>query len=413
MSKQSDLVNITQGDTITVDHANSRVGVNTTSPTVELSVNDTSAYSVGANGGSIALSGLDASSVNRDFGQISGLSVGNNTGDVSIQALNAGTMSEAIRVRYNGNVGIGTSSPQAPLEASVSQTSDYEVARFSNGALGSSFNAGAHITIGRPDIPRNLKLGIVGNGSSEFHGYLYCTETGGALKFGTQNTERMRIDASGNVMVGRTSASTSSTDDGHVFAAAGYNISNIAGTTSATHTYFQRNGSSIAGSITSTSSATSYNTSSDYRLKEDVQPMTGASDRVLALNPVNFAWKADGTRVDGFLAHEAQEVVPEAVHGVKDGMRTEEYEVTPAVYEDVIIPAVDAVLDEEGNVITEAQPERTEQRLVSEAVMGTREVPDYQGIDQSKLVPLLTAALQEALGEIAALKDRVAALEGA
>tara|TARA_R110000803_G_scaffold198256_1_gene261951 strand:+ start:249 stop:527 length:279 start_codon:yes stop_codon:yes gene_type:complete len=90
--------------------------------------------------------------------------------------------------------------------------------------------------------------------------------------------------------------------------------------------------------------------------------MTGASARVQALNPVNFEWIADNTRVDGFLAHEAQAVVPEAVHGTKD--------------------AVDA----DGN-------------------------PKYQGIDQSKIVPLLTAALQEALTEIADLKARVTALE--
>ena len=91
--------------------------------------------------------------------------------------------------------------------------------------------------------------------------------------------------------------------------------------------------------------------------------MTGASERVQALKPVNFAWKADGSRVDGFLAHEAQEVVPECVTGVKD--------------------AVDA----EGK-------------------------PKYQGIDQSKLVPLLTAALQEALAKIESLTARIEALEG-
>jgi hypothetical protein len=90
--------------------------------------------------------------------------------------------------------------------------------------------------------------------------------------------------------------------------------------------------------------------------------MVGASDRLMALKPVNFAWKADGSRVDGFLAHEAQEVVPEAVTGSKDAVNND------------------------GK-------------------------PEYQGIDQSKLVPVLTAALQEALTEIADLKARVAALE--
>ena len=69
-------------------------------------------------------------------------------------------------------------------------------------------------------------------------------------------------------------------------------------------------------------------------------------------------------------------------------MREEEYEVTPAV------------LDEDGNVVTEA-------------VMGTRQVPDYQGIDQSKLVPLLTAALQEAIAKIETLEQRIITLENA
>jgi hypothetical protein len=146
------------------------------------------------------------------------------------------------------------------------------------------------------------------------------------------------------------------------------------------------NGYGQVGSIRVNGASTQFNTSSDYRLKTDVQPMTGASARVQALNPVNFGWIADGNRTDGFLAHEAQEVVPEAITGIKDAMKDEPYEVTPAV------------LDDDGNVTTEA-------------VMGTRTIPDHQSIDQSKLVPLLTAALQEALTEIASLKTRVEALE--
>ena len=171
------------------------------------------------------------------------------------------------------------------------------------------------------------------------------------------------------------------------------------------------NGNGLVGNITTDGSATAFNTSSDYRLKEDVQPMSGATDRLKELKPVNFAWKADGSRVDGFLAHEAQEVVPESVTGAKDAMMTEEYEVSPAVYEDVVIPAVEAVeaeYDEEGNVVVEAveaQEERTEQRLVTETVMGEREVPDYQGIDQAKLVPLLVATIQELEARITALES--------
>jgi hypothetical protein len=158
--------------------------------------------------------------------------------------------------------------------------------------------------------------------------------------------------------------------------------------------------SSTVGSITVTSTSSSYNTSSDYRLKENVVPLTGATERVKQLNPTRFNFIADAdTTVDGFLAHEVADVVPEAITGTKDGMRDEEYEVTPAVYEDVVIPAV---LDEEGN---EVEAERTEQQLVSEAVMGTRSVPDYQGIDQSKLVPLLVATIQELEARITALES--------
>ena len=137
---------------------------------------------------------------------------------------------------------------------------------------------------------------------------------------------------------------------------------------------FRRSSGDQVGRIAVGSSSTSYITSSDYRLKTDVQPMTGAADRVKLLKPCNFEWIVDGTRVDGFLAHEAQEVVPEAVSGTKDAMRDEEYEVTPATD-------------------TEA------------AVMGTRSVPDMQGIDQSKLVPLLTATIQELIARIEALEN--------
>ena len=138
----------------------------------------------------------------------------------------------------------------------------------------------------------------------------------------------------------------------------------IANTTGALGSIVFRNPNGEVGIISTSGSSTSYNTSSDYRLKEDWQPMTGATERVKALKPVNFAWKVDGSRVDGFLAHEAQEVVPECVTGTKD--------------------AVDA----EGK-------------------------PNYQGIDQSKLVPLLTAALQEALAKIDSLTARIEALETA
>ena len=140
------------------------------------------------------------------------------------------------------------------------------------------------------------------------------------------------------------------------------------------------------GSIESSFTSCNFNTSSDYRLKENVIPMSGSIDRLKQLKPSRFNFIAHPDRVvDGFLAHEAGAVVPECASGTKDAMKDEEYEVTPAVMDG--------------------------ETVVTEAVMGTRSVPDYQGIDQSKLVPLLVASLQEAVAKIEALEARVTALE--
>jgi hypothetical protein len=212
----------------------------------------------------------------------------------------------------------------------------------------------------------------------------------------TEDTdERLRIDTNGNVFVGLTSISGAAgkiTSRG--LTGSFYALRCDTGTTVSDTVAAFSNPNGVVGGISTSGSATAFNTSSDYRLKEDDVPMTGATERVKALRPINFAWKVDGSRVDGFLAHEAQEVVPECVTGSKDAMRDEEYEVTPAVEE---------VRDEDGNVTTEAVA----------AVMGTRSVPDYQGIDQSKLVPLLTAALQEAITKIEDLTTRLETLENA
>jgi len=189
------------------------------------------------------------------------------------------------------------------------------------------------------------------------------------------------------LLVGDTSNATSATI--HTIATAGaINGVGVEATTTAgtgAMVFFNPNGQ--VGSIITSGVGTTFGTTSDYRLKENVVPMTGSIDRLKALKPSRFNFKADTeTTVDGFLAHEAGEVVPECVSGTKDAMKDEGYEVTPAV------------LDVDGTVTTEA-------------VMGTRTVPDHQFIDQSKLVPLLVASLQEAVAKIEALEARVTALE--
>jgi len=200
--------------------------------------------------------------------------------------------------------------------------------------------------------------------------------------------ESMRIDSSGNLNIGTTGDVTSTNAGVQLRADNTIRVakSGLAAMSIYRHT---NNGSIISfyrdatnvGSISVTSSSTSYNTSSDYRLKENVVELTGATERLKQLNPSRFNFIADAdTTVDGFLAHEVADVVPEAISGEKDAMKDEEYEVTPAV------------LDEEGNVVTEA-------------VIGTRSVPEYQGIDQSKLVPLLVATIQELEARITELEN--------
>jgi hypothetical protein len=182
---------------------------------------------------------------------------------------------------------------------------------------------------------------------------------------GSSPTERMRINSSGAILVDGNAVPTAGAG-AYVAIRGGDNtciMTRRIGTAARDHLQFINNNGKV-GSITTSASATAYNTSSDYRLKENVVPLTGAADRVNQLQVRRFNFIADpDTTVDGFIAHEAQAVVPEAVTGTHNEV------------------------DADGN-------------------------PVYQGIDQSKLVPLLTAALQEALGRIETLEAKVTALEG-
>jgi len=264
-------------------------------------------------------------------------------------------------------------------------------------------------------------------------------------------TTAMTVQPSGNVTIGKTTTDFAPTGV-NLIAAGEIDITCSA----APSLYLRRNtsdgiiqsfyrGGTNVGNISVTGSATAYNTSSDYRLKTDVQPMTGATATFMQLKPVNFEWIADGTRVDGFLAHELGEVIPAAATGSKDAMKDEEYEVSPAtgdVYtagsdagfnevssaikaspayydvdgnlikaEVVAVAAVHEAFDSVDEVIHSSdveQPETLEEgkawRETTPQVMATRSVPDMQGIDQAKVVPLLVATLQEALARIEALE---------
>ena len=192
-------------------------------------------------------------------------------------------------------------------------------------------------------------------------------------------TDAIKIDNDGRTNVGTgnnlgdTTLTVESNTGGSVRGPNPLAVSNTRGSASTDYSIIFYRAGNIVGSVQTSLSATSFVTSSDYRLKENVTPISGATAQTKLLKPCNFDWIVGGN-VNGFIAHELAEVVPEAVTGTKDAMMDEEYEVTPATD-------------------TEA------------AVMGIRSVPDMQGIDQSKLVPLLVKTIQELEARITALED--------
>ena len=333
--------------------------------------------------------------------------------DLLLGTGNVAEATEKVRITKDGNMGIGTSSPEARL----------------------------HLA-GNSDTLPAFRIG----GTTTGHAF-YDSSANGDLVYkrevGGVEYEVMRFArASGNVLVGGDASSTvagvKTQSVGRIY------LSRGTGTGGFGHLSFI-NGNGAVGSVVTSGSSTSYNTSSDYRLKTNVTPMTGATAAVKLLKPCNFDWISSGDNANGFLAHELQAVVPEAATGTKDAMRDEEYEVAPATgdvftagseagFTEVspAIAAEPAYYDVDGNVIKaeviaqaavheayEAvaevihsadveQPETLEEgqqwRETTAAVMGTRSVPDMQGIDQSKLVPLLTATIQELIDRIEVLE---------
>jgi len=257
----------------------------------------------------------------------------------------------------NNRVGIGTTSPATPLDT-VSNTN------------------GVAMRVRARSADEFGLIEFVENDGSTAHAYVGTPAADTLAFYSNGLNERMRIDSSGNVGIGTTSIGLNN-ELSTTIETSGVNNSRITVNHStggsSNGSYFMQfgYGGSRIGSITQNSTTSvAFNTSSDHRLKENVADMTGAIDRVKQLAPKRFNFIADAdTTVDGFLAHEAQAVVPEAVTGTHNEV------------------------DDDGNAV-------------------------MQGIDQSKLVPLLTGALQEAITkietletEMTALKTRVTALE--
>ena len=213
-------------------------------------------------------------------------------------------------------------------------------------------NAGFYVTTGSKNT-------IVGQYTGNQGGLDIRTSSNNIVLSDGDGNPRIRTSSDGSIFFGPNFSSVSGTTGGAAFWNESANRKTLYLATTSVGlplAYFASSGGFV-GSISVSSGATSYNTTSDYRLKENVVDLTGATERLKQIPVHQFNFISDpNTTVDGFIAHEVQSIVPEAVHGTKD--------------------AVDA----DGN-------------------------PVYQGIDQSKLVPLLVATIKELEARITALEN--------
>ena len=300
-------------------------------------------------------------------------------GDIKFQGKDGGSVITPVTIDMSegGYVGIGLTAPTAPL------------------TVKSPTNAEAIHVVGRSDDIGQMKF-FEADGTTHLatlearNSFVnFGSQASIPLTFMTSGNERMRILNSGYTLFG----TTTNTGGTITTAASGLNTANspleTKSTTTGSGTVYAAtffNGSTASGHILVNGAATTYATSSDYRLKENVTDISDGITRVKQLEPKRFNWIADenNTTMDGFIAHEAQTVVPEAVSGKKDAVEVwvEGEELPDGV------SIGDNKLDDDGNTI-----------------------PTMQGIDQAKIVPLLTAALKEAIAKIETLETKVAALE--
>jgi hypothetical protein len=268
------------------------------------------------------------------------ITTADNTGILNIQT--AGT--NAVTVDASQRVGIGTT----------------DMASFASGKLVVTSSGDNFVSL-QAGTTNASGINMVDSVTGSAVGLIRYQHASDAMDFFTNGSQRMHVNSSGNVGIG-----TSSQDTRLVVSAnTGTAVQRIYNT-NATNTYQMsfHNNAQECGTITTGNNTVGYNSNSDYRLKENIVPMTGALAKVAQLNPVTYTWKASGTAGQGFIAHELQEHFPEAVSGEKD--------------------AVDA----EGK-------------------------PIYQGMDTSFLVATLTAAIKEQQTVINDLKARIETLENA
>jgi hypothetical protein len=293
-------------------------------------------------------------------------------------------------IKSDGSVGIAAAAPAAKLQ----------VLNSAAGPFLTQANATA-IFSGSVDIGKGGAIGFdFGSGHTNYPvgiGYAITSQTGstkGDLVFGTRGgttdavcSERMRIDSDANIQhcMEAFGSGPSTTNYGFSVQQNGGSpfVQHFQNGTGNSTTNVFGNDNGVVGTIKTNGSATSFNTSSDYRLKENVDYDWDATTRLKQLKPARFNFIADDTNtlVDGFIAHEAATVVPECVSGAKDAMTT-------------AILYTDEDDETQGDTPTKSVGD-----------VKTASVIDPQGIDQSKLVPLLVKTIQELEARITALED--------
>ncbi len=245
-------------------------------------------------------------------------------GDVNIRAgyntLGATTASvkvytgntERMRIASSGDVGIGTDSPVNKLGIEVPSNSNTKAINIysKNTSPNSYTSIGSQYSISNAYVESEIRFGNeTQNGGGSYLGFV----AGGS---NTGNTEKMRISSQGDIGFNTTFADPDA-DCLFIEAQDNYALySGSDGTGGSNHIVFG-NANSWIGSITTNGSTTTYNTTSDYRLKEDLQDFAGL-DMVSKIPVYDFKWKTDESRSYGVMAHELQEVLPDAVSGEKD-----------------------------------------------------------------------------------------------
>ena len=320
--------------------SNGFLGIGQTSPAYPIDI------STGANSAQIAFQSTISSGTNFKIAQgIQGVS----NGGMQIYDLT----NSAIRfcITNSGDVGIGRGDPNSPLTVNgnitILPTTTTNTACYIATNGGGTFFAGLDSSTGAA-FGKGAYTSIIYNGAST------------PMVFFTSGAEAMRITSNGCLLVGTT------TNNGRICATYdntdwNFNSNQTSADATKYHIRFLDNSTAV-GNITSSGSVTSYNVTSDYRLKENIAPMIGALTTVAKLKPVTYKWKVNGSDGQGFIAHELQAVVPDCVTGEKDAV------------------------DKDGK-------------------------PVYQSMDTSHLVATLVSAIQEQQALIESLTTRLTALE--